>query len=67
MVAFDRPHGMTPPQAQWELPFFDAHHRSLADSLARSLLAPIELPVGVVTALIGGPFFLWLLSTGGRR
>ena len=24
-------------------------------------LAPIELPVGIVTALIGGPFFLWLL------
>jgi iron complex transport system permease protein len=25
------------------------------------VLAPIELPVGIVTALIGGPFFLWLL------
>ena len=24
-------------------------------------MAPIELPVGVITALIGGPFFLWLL------
>jgi iron complex transport system permease protein len=29
--------------------------------LARTLLSPIELPVGVITALIGGPFFLWLL------
>ncbi len=38
----------------------------VADSVARSLIAPIELPVGVVTALIGGPFFLWLLSRGGR-
>jgi len=28
---------------------------------ARTLLAPIEIPVGVVTAIIGGPFFLWLL------
>ena len=34
MVAFDRPHGMTPPQAQWELPFFDQHHRTLALGLA---------------------------------
>jgi iron complex transport system permease protein len=31
------------------------------DLIARTVLAPIELPVGVVTALIGGPFFLWLL------
>ncbi|MEX2662517.1 MAG: iron ABC transporter permease [Vicinamibacterales bacterium] len=31
------------------------------DALARSLMAPLELPVGVITALIGGPFFLWLL------
>lgn len=38
----------------------------IADSLARSLAAPIELPVGVVTALVGGPFFLWLLSRRGR-
>lgn len=34
MVAFDRPHGMTPPQAQWELPFFTEHHRTLALGLA---------------------------------
>jgi iron complex transport system permease protein len=31
------------------------------DVLARTILAPVELPVGIVTALIGGPFFLWLL------
>jgi iron complex transport system permease protein len=24
-------------------------------------MAPVEIPVGIVTALIGGPFFLWLL------
>ncbi len=33
----------------------------LADTLSRILIAPNELPVGVVTALIGGPFFLYLL------
>jgi iron complex transport system permease protein len=31
------------------------------DLVARTIIAPIELPVGVITALIGGPFFLWLL------
>jgi iron complex transport system permease protein len=33
----------------------------LADLLARTLIAPNEIPVGVVTALAGGPFFLYLL------
>ena len=31
------------------------------DVIARTVMSPIELPVGVITALIGGPFFLWLL------
>ncbi len=31
------------------------------DLIARTVLAPVELPVGIVTAIIGGPFFLWLL------
>jgi len=33
----------------------------VADTIARTLLAPSELPVGIVTALAGGPFFLYLL------
>ena len=33
----------------------------LADVLARIVLAPQELPVGIVTALAGAPFFLWVL------
>lgn len=33
----------------------------LCDALARSLMAPVEIPVGVVTALAGGPFFLIIL------
>jgi len=32
-----------------------------ADLLARTVVAPAELPVGVVTAFIGGPFFALLL------
>jgi len=31
------------------------------DVLARTIIAPVELPVGIVTATIGGPFFLWML------
>ena len=33
----------------------------LADLLARTVIAPGEIPIGVVTALVGGPFFLYLL------
>ncbi|WP_031508478.1 FecCD family ABC transporter permease [Streptomyces megasporus] len=38
----------------------------LADLLARTVAAPQEIPVGVVTALAGGPFFLWLLRRTTR-
>lgn len=31
------------------------------DVVSRIVLAPLELPVGVITAIVGGPFFLWLL------
>lgn len=34
----------------------------LGDIAARSIMAPAELPVGVLTALVGGPFFLYLLA-----
>jgi iron complex transport system permease protein len=33
----------------------------LADSLARTIIAPREVPIGVITAMLGGPFFLGLL------
>jgi iron complex transport system permease protein len=38
-----------------------------ADLAARTLAAPIEIPVGLVTTVIGGPFFLWLLARSGKR
>jgi iron complex transport system permease protein len=38
-----------------------------ADTLARIIVAPAQLPVGVVTALIGGPFFLFLLIKYSRK
>ena len=39
----------------------------LADALARTIVAPAELPIGVLTALVGGPFFLWLLAGRAAR
>lgn len=37
-----------------------------ADTLARSIIHPVELPVGVVTSLLGAPFFLYLLRRKKR-
>ncbi len=39
----------------------------LCDTLARVVIAPAEMPVGVITALLGGPFFLWLLFVRKAR
>ncbi|MGD9153222.1 MAG: iron ABC transporter permease [Gammaproteobacteria bacterium] len=40
---------------------------TLADTLSRSLMAPIQLPVGVVTAIVGVPCFLFLLQRGVKQ
>ncbi|MEI8352847.1 MAG: iron chelate uptake ABC transporter family permease subunit, partial [bacterium] len=34
---------------------------AICDAIARTIM-PVEIPVGVVTALVGGPFFLYLLK-----
>jgi iron complex transport system permease protein len=34
---------------------------TVCDTLSRILIAPSEMPVGIITALLGGPFFIWLL------
>ncbi len=39
---------------------------TLADWLARVAVVPAELPIGLVTSLVGGPFFIWLLARGRR-
>ena len=41
--------------------FLGAAFLVICDVGARTLMAPVELPVGVITAMLGGPFFLWLL------
>lgn len=35
----------------------------ICDTIARTALAPSEIPVGVMTAMLGGPFFIWLLRS----
>ncbi|MFH1080551.1 MAG: iron chelate uptake ABC transporter family permease subunit [Pseudomonadota bacterium] len=40
---------------------FGASFLTAADTIARSVMAPVELPVGVITALCGAPYFIYLL------
>ena len=42
-------------------PIFGGIFLMWCDTLARTVIAPAELPVGVITAMLGGPFFIWLL------
>ena len=39
----------------------------LADTAARTIIAPAELPIGILTALVGAPFFLWLLIRSQQK
>ncbi len=41
---------------------FGASFLIACDTLARTILSPTEIPVGIITAMIGGPFFVWLLK-----
>jgi iron complex transport system permease protein len=47
--------------------FFGGAFLTLCDTLARTVIAPAEIPVGVITSLLGGPFFLWLLMGSARQ
>ena len=42
--------------------FFGASFLIICDTLARTLIAPTEIPVGIITSMLGGPFFVWLLK-----
>lgn len=39
----------------------------VADLLARTVAMPAEIPLGILTAFVGAPFFLWLMRSGGDR
>ncbi len=43
---------------------FGAAFLGICDTIARTIITDAEIPVGVVTALLGGPFFVWLLIKG---
>ncbi|MDO5631591.1 MAG: iron ABC transporter permease [Paracoccus sp. (in: a-proteobacteria)] len=38
----------------------------LADMVSRTIIAPAELPIGIITAMMGGPFFTWVLLSNRR-
>ena len=49
---------------RWLIPatiLFGGGFLIFCDTIARLVIAPAEIPVGVITTLLGGPFFLWLL------
>ncbi|GAA3169430.1 FecCD family ABC transporter permease [Nonomuraea salmonea] len=39
----------------------------IADLLARTVAAPTEIPLGILTAFVGAPFFLWLMRRNGAE
>lgn len=45
--------------------FVGAIYLLIIDTMARTLF-PVEIPLGIITSLIGAPFYLWLLARGGR-
>jgi len=42
-------------------PVFGGTFLIWCDTFARTVISPAELPVGIITAMLGGPFFIWLL------
>jgi len=56
-------HGLLAPASA----MFGAAFLAVCDAVARTAIAPAELPVGIITALLGGPFFLWLLIARGAE
>ncbi|MFN2340691.1 MAG: FecCD family ABC transporter permease [Halanaerobium sp.] len=46
---------------------FGASFLLIADTAARTLMAPMELPVGIITALAGGPYFIYLLRNKSKN
>lgn len=58
------------PNHCWLLPatfLFGGSFLVVCDTVARTVLAPSDLPVGIFTAFLGGPFFLWLLLRGSSE
>jgi iron complex transport system permease protein len=61
--------GLVGSRNQWLLPLaalIGADLMLLGDCVGRIVIVPREVPVGVMTALLGGPYFVWLLKRGRR-
>jgi heme transport system permease protein len=57
------------PDHRWLLPsagLLGATLLGVADLICRTLLAPAEIPIGILTAMVGVPFFLWLIRRVGQ-
>lgn len=39
----------------------------MADLLGRTLFSPLEIPVGIITAIVGSPYLLWILLRPSTR
>jgi iron complex transport system permease protein len=48
-------------------PLFGGTFLIWCDTFARTIISPAELPVGIITAMLGGPFFIWLLINQKRK
>jgi iron complex transport system permease protein len=46
--------------------FLGATFLAICETIARTILAPAEIPVGVITAVLGGPFFIWMLRSRSK-
>ena len=55
------------PMSILENVLFGASFLILVDLVARTAVAPAEIPIGVITAFLGAPFFVLALRKGGRR
>ena len=61
---------ITGPDLRYTAPasiMFGGAFLTVCDVVARSIIAPAEVPVGVITAMLGGPFFIWLLASRNTR
>ncbi|WP_430787126.1 FecCD family ABC transporter permease [Virgibacillus flavescens] len=62
--------GITGPNYQWGIPLsglFGAILLLLSDVIARLIIAPSEMPIGVMTAIIGVPFFIYVARKGVKK
>ena len=50
----------------WASAFFGGIFLLISDTIARTIFYPTELPVGLITSSLGGPFFFWLIIKGKR-